>query len=491
MNKLVKYILIIGFLIGISSCSNDDFDIDPQHLDTNDTFFSSEEAFRYTVDGAYDAFKGNLSKQLIYFNSDNGSSIIMADALSDNLILCPDGRGSNKSTYNWSYGPSDGVGNLYMGAYDVISVANTALDNLYKLPKTPFMVNIEAEAKAIRAIAHFDIVRAYAKIPTQSSDALNSIGIAYVTTFDPNQKPSRLSTVGEVYNKILEDLNFAYTNINNDNGQGRLNKLSVLGMLNRVYLYLGDWDKVIQTGTQIISQSPSVGSLANFPNIWKDSSEDGVLFKILNRSGGKDNTNIGAAYNQKTKAGIKSEFVVDYDFFSKFKNTDVRKSSYILTSSFNGSKYNNIIKYSSKSAAGSSAGVIDVKYLRTAEIYLNTIEAYLAKGDDASALNLLNILRSERYTSFVPGTESGKSLKDAAQLERRLELAFENDRFYTLKRQGKDIIRSNFGPYADGSGAPQTTSLYKSINDFRFQLPIPLTARNLNPNLVQNSEYEK
>jgi hypothetical protein len=62
-------------------------------------------------------------------------------------------------------------------------------------------------------------------------------------------------------------------------------------------------------------------------------------------------------------------------------------------------------------------------------------------------------LRKERYTSFTPGTEAGQALLDAILKERRLELAFENDRWYTLKRLGLSVQRSGKGDIADGNGS--------------------------------------
>ena len=130
--------------------------------------------------------------------------IILGDILADNLIINPSGRLTNKVAYEWSYASDSApVNALYSSAYRVISRANLVLDNLNKVPSTAYMKNIEAEAKAIRAIAHFDIVRAYAKIPTQSADANSSLGIAYVTVFDPSIKPQRDATVEITYNKII------------------------------------------------------------------------------------------------------------------------------------------------------------------------------------------------------------------------------------------------------------------------------------------------
>lgn len=80
---------------------------------------------------------------------------------------------------------------------------------------------------------------------------------------------------------------------------------------------------------------------------------------------------------------------------------------------------------------------------------------------------------------------------DAILNERRLELAFENDRFWTIKRLGQSVVRSDFGSSVNGGGGDAPTGALKTLpaNNFRFVLPIPQDAINLNPNLVQNPGY--
>jgi len=492
MKKIVNISILSLTTLFLHQCSDERFDILPNSQDAPSTIFTTEANYRLVLDGAYDAFKSPT-----YYNGDTGSSIILGDVLADNLILNTEGRQSNKSAYEWSYNPQTGaVTALYSSAYFVISRANTILDNLNKVPYTDYMKNIEAEAKAIRAIAHFDLVRAYAKIPTQSSDASSSLGIAYVTTFDPNIKPSRDATVSITYDKIIADLQDALAKINTSNEtNGRLNKTSVLGFLSRVYLYKGDYDKVIEFGEQCISAYPSVGRNANFVNIWRDATDDGELFTILNSNLNKDNVNVGVAYNQNV-SGIRSEYNVNYDLFTKYLDSDVRTSAYVLRADFDSTPFNHVVKH--RTRTGSTVGqVVDIKFLRSAEVYLNVAEAYMKSSapNPVRALQLLNILRAERYgttaSPYVPGTEAGTDLLNAIYYERRLELAFENDRFWTIKRLGQSVVRSDFGSAADGGGGDAPTGALKTLpaGNFRFVLPIPQDAINLNPNLIQNSGY--
>lgn len=482
--------LIVIFSVFLYSCSEETFNILPNDQDTPATIFTNEKNFRLVLDGAYDAFKSPT-----YYNGDTGSSIILGDILADNLIINPSGRLTNKVAYEWSYASDSApVNALYSSAYRVISRANLVLDNLNKVPSTAYMKNIEAEAKAIRAIAHFDIVRAYAKIPTQSADANSSLGIAYVTVFDPSIKPQRDATVEITYNKIIKDLEDALAGINaNDGDIYRLNRASILGYLSKIYLYKGDYDKTIEYGEKSLGLSQSVGSLANFVKLWRDASNDGELFSIPNANTAQDQVSVGVAYNQNV-SGIRSESNVDFELFKSYKSSDIRKQAYILTANYVQNPYNHVIKYRSREGS-TVAGVVDIKMLRTADVLLGVAEAYMkstASKNPARALTLLNNLRKERYSNYVSGTEQGQALLEAIYFERRLEMAFENDRFWTIKRLGQSVIRSDYGSAVDGGGTDVPTGALKTLEagNFRFVLPIPQSAINLNPNLKQNPDYK-
>lgn len=493
--RINKILLIAGNLFVLTACSEERFDVLPNSQDSPSSVFVSETNYRSVVDGAYDYMK-------IPYSEDTGNMFVIGDLLADNLIFSSEGRGTNKIAYEWAFTSESGaVTNLYATQYRAISRANLVIDNVSKVPSTAYMKNIEAEARAIRAISHFELVRAYSKIPTQSSDAANSLGIAYVTTFDPAIKPSRDVTVTETYNKIIEDLLFSLGDnisdssddrINSSNGVGRIDLASVYGYLSKVYLYMGEYDKSIEYGEKCIALKPSVGSLANFPKIWTDSTEDGVLFSIRNGNVSQDNVNIGVGYNQN-QSGIRSEQYVNYGLLEKYSYDDVRKPSYILTEKFGGKLYNHVIKYRTREGS-SVAGVVNVKLLRTADVYLTLAESYLkssANKNEARALVLLNTLRKQRYINYVDGTEIGKALLDAVLEERRLEMAFENDRYWTLKRLGVSVERSDYGSNVDGTGNDIPVGALKTLpaSSHRFVLPIPASAIRLNSNLKQNPGY--
>ncbi|MBB6331311.1 hypothetical protein HNP24_002261 [Chryseobacterium sediminis] len=441
------------------------------------------ETFRQAMDGAYTALKGGG-----YYTSDTGNQLIMGDLTTDNLIRTTTGRNTNFAASNFEFSSDNSqTTGLFSAAYLVISRTNFVLKYINNgvLSGTQ-KANMEAEARALRAIAHFDIVRAYSQIPTQSAGAKNSIGIYYSETYAPlNNTASRNLTVDQVYDKIITDLLFAVDNITqNDTDKGRLSKAAVYGLLSRVNLYRGDYANTIKYGELALGISSSITQKGNFSNIWKEKdNNDGVLFQVSNAAA-EQNT-VGVAYNQSVPA-LRSEFVVDYDLYTAYTTNDVRKEAYFTTSAYSGQKYNHVTKYAG--LTGLPSNIVPVRYLRGAEVLLNVAEAYYRSGNGAQALVLLNKLRAERYSSFTPGTETGQALLDAILKERRLELAFENDRWYTLKRLNLPVQRSGKGDLFDGTGTPAVAQTLAAGN-FKWQWPIPITAIQANPNIKQNDQY--
>lgn len=481
----IKYLVLLLLVNSIFFLSCDsELDQNPYDGTPFDEVLTDLDGFNNAIAGCYAGLgaDSNETGYRGYFTQDSGLQIT-PDILSDNVIFNPQGRQSQRTLFELRYTPVDEVSGLYESAYVVIARANLILANIDNIPQSSERDNIEAQARAIRALAHFDIARMYAKIPTQSSDANSSMGIIYSDSYSPESYPTRDSsiTVQDTYAKIIEDLVYAEQNIQ-DNGAGKLNPEAISAILSRVYLYQGDWENVIVQANKV--KTP-ISTITEFPNIWTDSFEASVLFKVKIQE--VNDVAIGVPYSQTGTTGVRSEFVVAYDFYQLFQDTDIRKSSTISTSAFRANNYNNISKYFGR--ASGDKNVVDGKYIRVAEVFLNKAEAAFENGDEAMALAALDEVRSNRYEGFISGNESGQALEDAIQLERRLELAFESDRFFTLKRRGESINRSTtYGEFSDGTGTPAVKTSLASGDD-RWQLPIPKSAIDNNSNITQNPGY--
>ena len=73
-------------------------------------------------------------------------------------------------------------------------------------------------------------------------------------------------------------------------------------------------------------------------------------------------------------------------------------------------------------------------YFRLAEIYLNYAEAKFELGDEAKAREYINKVRARVGMPAIAATVTGQALRDRLYNERRIELAFENHRFFDIRR---------------------------------------------------------
>lgn len=477
--KMKKYILILTILVAcVSSCDEELITLPTSNI-AAEAAFRNEGDFTNAIRGMYYGLFDTATDQGFYY----GGQLQGFDVMSDNLIISQEGRLSQQFRHDWTYDQNTGF-RTYMGqCYTAIQNANFILDNINNLESGDFKNNAEGEALAVRALAHFDVVRYFAKIPTQSSDAGASLALPYVTTADINLLPAR-TTVTDFYDNLIKDLTRASSLVNETNsGKFQIGKDAVNALLSRVYLHMGKWAEVVTAANKV---STPVAERSKFTGIWNDSEDDGVIFKLRNDDTADET--VGVPYNQ-TAGGIKDEYVPDYAFYQMFDDTDIRKTAYIRSNGeFAGNNYNHVIKWYS-SISTTSLGVVDPKVIRAAEVMLNKAEALSEIGGrDAEARAALDAVRSQRYSPFASGNEVGSALKAAIAKERRLELAFEGMRFSDIKRYGIDLDRSNFGHFADGTGVPATfQKLAKS--DYRFQVPIPIEEMNLNPNMEQNTGY--
>lgn len=477
MKKIILKISVLALIvIGSTSCEKELEQI-PFDSFGNENAYQSAQDFENAIRGAYRGF-GNGS---FYGGSDNGGMYDAPDVLADNVTTAQAGRGTRRDLHNWRYTASDGpMSGLYVTAYQIVNRTNLILENIGAF-EGESKENIIAEAKALRAFAHFNAVSFFGKIPTQSGDANGSLGIAYVTEVDANMLPAR-ETVGAVYDQIVADLTDALANINTTNPDGRLNKEGVATLLSRVYLYMGKNDLAVSTANMVATKPASRNKVVG---VWEDSSEDGLLFFIPNVVG-ELAIGVGTTWGQGTSlTNYKPEFVVSYGFYTEFSDDDIRKEAYIASASNAGSQFNIIKKLLGRD--GLTDGLVDIKILRAAESYLNKAEAYFRLGNEAAARTALDEVRSRRYTTFSGG-ETGNALLNAIKLERRLEFAFEGQRFFDLKRWGEGVEREGFGDLADGSGVPSDVQTLPAGSN-KFQLPIAQGIIDVNPNIQQNPGY--
>lgn len=471
MKKYFKIIIIIVFFTGLFVSCQDELDQLPYDEFATENAYVTAQDFENGIRGVYSA----LTLGGLY----GDSQLSVPDVLSDNVTLCQAGRFTKRTLHDYEYNSNSTLLATYNNAYTLIFRANQILYFVQNF-EGESKDNIIAEAKALRALAHFNLVTVFGQIPTQSSEANSSLGIAYVLEPDPNIEPARLS-VAESYSMILEDLVDAKSKINETNPVGRMGADAVNVLLSRVYLYMGQWQNAINAANDV---SANVASRDNVVGVWEDTSQDGLLMYIPNVDPILGNS-IGVTWSQGPMTSIIPEYVVSFQLYNLFADDDIRKEAYTFEGTNGGTQYNGIKKLFGR--PGVFNGEVDYKIFRASEAYLNKAEAYYNLGNDIAARAALDMVRENRYIT-PPNGETGIALGNAIRLERRLEFAFEYQRFFDLKRWGLTINRTIAGDIADGSGTPSDV-LTLQAGSLLFQLPIAQESLDVNPNLQQNPGY--
>lgn len=147
-----------------------------------------------------------------------------------------------------------------------------------------------------------------------------------------------------------------------------------------------------------------------------------------------------------------------------------------------------------------------VVFLRLANIYLDYAEALnesLPEPTDANILKYLNLIRERagipQYgagADAIDAPTTKEAMREAIRMERRVELAFENARYFDTRRW-KIAETTNNGPIygmnmnANGNDFYQKTVIETRIfKDKDYLFPIPNNQRLINPNLAQNPGWQ-
>ena len=151
---------------------------------------------------------------------------------------------------------------------------------------------------------------------------------------------------------------------------------------------------------------------------------------------------------------------------------------------------------------------VPYRHFRYAEILLNYAEACIELGQDAEARTYINLIRKRAGQPDI--SESGTALKARYRHERRIELAFENQRFYDIRRWvagpsayhpvHKVVIKysttQNITNYNKADGSYWSAPVYSTDlldnwawDNKAYFLPIMRDEMNKNTKLVQNPGY--
>ena len=402
--------------------------------------------------------------------------ILYPEIASDNMkINLARTTGSFQSVYLFTLGAASAEPkDLWNAGYEVIHCANQIIKALPGITDGTGDQRSSAlgEALAIRALAHFDMVRAFAQPYDFTPDASHP-GVPVMTENTTTLFPSR-NTVAEVYTQVLNDLSRAEEIISSGgrNAPFTFSRTAVQALMARVFLYKKDWENAAKYAVLVIqAKGDTLLSRELFPVMWATEYEDKEDLLVLGFTSFDYLTTRSLGY-QLLENGY-GDIVATNDLYASMDENDIRKK---LISHVNGVNY--CLKYPGRNY---TIGLDNIRVLRLSEMYLIAAEAMSEiTGKEDSARYYLNKLRRARIEKVAGVTATGDSLKTLIMEERRRELAFEGHRLFDLLRRKQGVVRTDVLP-----GSPST----KPYGDDRLIMPIPQRELDANKNMTQNPGY--
>lgn len=495
----------MGAIFFVTSCSLDQDPISEYSeitvggKDTTDTSvkYKTKEEMKTQYDGIYKAIQD--AQEAWYMDM-----LVLNETHADNAYCGTSGAELTSLEQQTQDGTNKNIERDWNSFLGYINTANRVINNVDLVPDQSLTQaerkQWKAEASIWRAWVLFDMVRLWGDVPVVTEEApdvtADNVEEVYPLLY-PNRKP-----VAEVYAQIISDLTFALEaggapDVNASN-KFFLTKSVAKALLARVYAEkpVRDYAKVIQYAQAV--EDDGFELVANYSDLFSvNDAKTDVNFRNTSESIFEVTYPVGSGNWVTWMLGIDladpsstynwAKWITpSRDLIQAFENEgdNIRMNEAIVWGQPSWSnhypsdhypfmyktrsKYNSIIK------------------IRLADILLLKAEAYVVQGNLQAAADIVNTIRNRvKLENLDNSTVSSKDkMADAVLKERRLELAFEGQRWFDLVRTGNVFTVMNSLNSRDSGRLPITP-----VTEETTLLPIPQTQIDKNPNLTQNTGY--
>ncbi|MBQ6794158.1 MAG: RagB/SusD family nutrient uptake outer membrane protein [Butyricimonas sp.] len=349
----------------------------------------------------------------------------------------------------------------YKGTYSQLTGINAVLDGIDEaIGLEADKEIIKAEALSLRALYYYMLVNLYGEPYNYNKKAL---GVPLKLTAGLVENGIARNTVEEVYAQILKDLKVAlglFEKYPKQRGNYQINITSAYILLSRIYLYMEQWENVIQEADKAIKTAEGLTDYTAFA--------PGAKFYMTTYDHSEVEWLWG--YNLIIKPFAPSE-----DLLVRYDDKDMRLALWFSTDRLV------ILKKNVESYAPTNT-------IRISEAYLNRAEAYAQLEKLTEGLTDLNELRRHRILDYQDiSLQDSKRLLEEVRLERRLEFCFDWHRWFDLRRYGMPSISHD---YKSKAGMPWVRYTLRE-KDPLYTLPISTVMMKNNNKLVQNASADE
>lgn len=489
--RYIKLKLLIVASVFLVSCESY-LDLQPvSEIGENNYFKTTEEIETFLV-GCYSSLQEPVSYEWI-----------LTEFRSDNALYNPNFSSGREATqfaldvFNVT-SENDYVDLYYTAAYKSIGANNILLDHTSVVADEELRAHIEGQAKFMRAYQYFNLVRLFGPVFLTTSN---------ITSIEADEMVR--SKEEDVYKQIIEDLEFAADNIKDeyytDADAGRVTTWAAKTLLAKVYLTMHDYSHARTLLEDVLANSGHY-LLADYASVFDEDNEmnDEIIFAIRfqSNSGGLGNplsttfapngisdvvvTGAGDGFNYPS-----TELLETYLPSDSRKTVSVYDPNDVAT--YTGISETLNVNFPKKYIASQDVAYdsnADFIVLRFADVILMYAEALNELEGFAVAVPYLNQTRNRAGLSNANPT-TDYEFRLALELERRLEFAFENQRWYDLVRTGRleTVMLSHFVKSGEYDLIAGDVILPQEIFNWEELLPIPQSQIDINPAFSQNFGY--
>lgn len=445
---VILSIVALGFLS--VSCSSHFLDVEPQQSVSGNTVIVDGNTAETAILGVYSQLQNRL-----YYGGDGYAATAYLSS-GDHIWVGTLNYYNAFTTH--SYRPDNTLlNNVWYQIYAVVNGANNVIDKVGALPSDAIDSDTRnryiGEAYFIRALAFFDLARAWGNIPLvlQATSSVNdSDGIGQ-------------SNKQEVFARALEDLTLAEGLLPSTTDRNRVTRKTVYALKARVHLYNGDWQEAIDYSTRIIEDTDY--ELIGWSSFINDKNTRESIFELAFSTADQS-----AHYGSWSSGDYRNQFCPGPEIYAVLQQSAIGGDRSILIKDISTTAIRN---YFVQELYWRPTGDNPTYILRLAEQYLIRAEAYLKIGSPnaAAALNDLNAVRNRANVDELSVSDTEELLTAIAD-ERRVEFVLEPHRWF-------DLVRTQ-----------EAGNVLGVTDRNRWIFPIPYNDLAVDTDLVQNEGYD-
>lgn len=459
MKAFINIILVSFFAFLQSSCIDSLLDKKPESEYSTENFYTTPAQIKSALMGCYSQLQSAMKANFAYWGEGRADNVKIKHT-GETAFLHNNNLDASLSSADWT------------ALYTLISRANYVIKYI---PNVFSHADVEgqrymAEAKALRALAYFYLVRVWGDVPLITEPYTTVDNSVFVTRTD---KETVLDFMEE---ELKYSVTYCKAEPGGDNNRIMFTQGAANALLVQIYMWRKNYDEAIKAADLVLGNKlySLVSTMADWSVMFSNGYSSESIFEVAYSD---DQTN---SLRVLYALGNDAQYTPSANFVASFESGDLRKE-YIFNVTqaeptmvwkFFGKDFND------ESADKSKQNII---LMRLADIMLLKAEALNKKGgtDNVNAaLKLLDPIRKRAGLDPLTETEAVNlygSVEAAILHERSIELCFEGHRWFDLVRTNKAI---------------STMNPINNLNDEKNLVwPIATTSLNKNPHLEQNEYY--